>query len=180
MSFVLHCRPAKTPAAAPGYVNIYHRVSRFAPRIGMLPTPWDDVAFAFQGDVVQQQVPPSIVWDQSYFHTVVQSLIRVPTAIMMGQLLGQDPNSQFMGPFDEEDAGTEIVCTRHATVVPHRYVQLLLAQSLTPPEAWIRVKGAIAAAGQMEDCSPLIDWLRVALTRADADQTSRLCVEYSS
>jgi hypothetical protein len=38
----------------------------------MLPTPWDDVAFAFQGDVVQQQAPPSIVWDQSYFHTVVQ------------------------------------------------------------------------------------------------------------
>jgi hypothetical protein len=26
----------------------------------------------------------------------------------------------------------------------------------------------------------LIDWLRVALTRADADQPSRLCVEYPS
>ena len=179
MSFVLHCRPANTPDAAPGYVNVYHRVSRFAPRIGMLPTPWDDVAFAFQGDVVQQQAPPSVVWDQSYFHTVVQ-LIRVPTVIMMDQLLGQDPNSQFVGPFGEDDAGTEVVRTRRATVVPHRYVQLLLAQSLTPREAWIRVKGAIAAAGQMADCSPLIDWLRVALTRADADQPSRLCVEYPS
>jgi hypothetical protein len=179
MSFVLHCRPVTTPAAAPGYVNVYHLVSRFAPRIGMLPTPWDDIAFAFQGDVVQQQAPPSVVWDQSYFHMVVQ-LIRVPTVIMMDQLLGQDINSQFVGPFGEEDAGTEVVRTRRATVVPHRYVQLLLAQSLTPREAWIRVKGAIAATGQMADCSPLIDWLRVALTRTDADQPSRLCVEYPS
>ena len=37
MSFVLHCRPDHAPTEAPGYVNIYHRVSRFAPRIGMLP-----------------------------------------------------------------------------------------------------------------------------------------------
>ena len=57
MSFILHCRhPANTPAEAPGYVNVYHHVvSRFAPRIGMLPTPWDDITFAFLGDVVQQQ-----------------------------------------------------------------------------------------------------------------------------
>ena len=107
----------------------------------MLPTPcWDDIAFAFQGDVVQQQAPPSVMWDQNYFHTVIQ-LIRVPTVIMMDQLLGQDPYSQFVGPFGEDNAGTKIVCTRRATVVPHWYVQLLLAQSLTLCEAWIRVKG---------------------------------------
>ena len=135
MSFVLHCRPDHAPAEAPGYVNVYHpRVSHFAPRIGMLPTPWGDIAFAFQGDVVQQQAPPSIVWDQSYFHTVVP-MIRVPTVVMMDQLLGQDPNSQFMGPCGEEDAGTEVIRTRCATVVPHGYVQLLLVQSLTPHEA---------------------------------------------
>jgi hypothetical protein len=99
---------------------------------------------------------------------------------MMDQLLGQDPNSPFVDPFGEEDAGTEVVRTRCATVVPHRYVQLLLAQSLTPREAWIRVKGAIATAGQMADCSPLIDWLRVGLTRTNADHPFHLCVEYPS
>jgi hypothetical protein len=145
----------------------------------MLPTPWDDIAFPFQGNVVQQQAPPFVVWDQSYFHTVIQ-LIRVPTVIMMDQLLGQDPNSQFVGPFGEEDARTEVACTQRATVVPHRYVQLLLAQSLTPCKAWIRVKGAIAAAGQLADCSPLIDWLRVALKCTDANQPSSLCVKYPS
>ena len=135
----------------------------------MLPTPWDDIAFTLQGDVVQQQAPLSVVWDQSYFHTVVQ-VIQVPTVVMMDQLLAQDPNSQFVGPCGEEDAGMEVIRTRRATVVPHRYAQLLLAQSLTPCEAWLRVKGAIAAAGQMAECAPLIDWLRVALTCSNNDQ----------
>ena len=108
MSFVLHCRPAETPAEAPGYINMYHRVSRFAPRIGMLPTPWDDIYFAFQGDVVQQQAPTSVVWDQSYCHIVVH-MIRVPTVVMMDQLLAQDPNSQFVGPFGEGDAATDVI-----------------------------------------------------------------------
>jgi hypothetical protein len=54
MSFVLHCHPDDTPAEAPGYINVYHRVSRFAPRIEMLSTPWDGItSFAFQGDVVR-------------------------------------------------------------------------------------------------------------------------------
>ena len=167
MSFVLHCCPDDAPAEAPGYVNIYHHVSRFAPRIEMLPTPWDDIAFAFQGDVVQQQAHPSAVWDQSYFHIVVP-MIQVPTIVMLDQLLAQNPDSQFVGPCGEEDAGTEIIRTRRTAVVPHRYVNLLLAQSLTPREAWLRVKGTIAAARQMTECAPLIDhWLHVALTCSD-------------
>ena len=76
----------------------------------MLPTPWDDVTFAYQGDVVQQQAPPSVVWDQNIFHTVVH-MARVSTVVMMDQLLGQDPNSQFMGPCGEKDAGTEVIHT---------------------------------------------------------------------
>jgi hypothetical protein len=77
----------------------------------MLPTPWDDVTFAYQGDVVQQQAPPSVVWDQNIFHTVVQ-MIQVSTVVMTDQLLAQDPNSQFsMGPFAEEDTRTEVIRT---------------------------------------------------------------------
>jgi hypothetical protein len=42
------------------------------------------------------------------------------------------------------------------------------------------MKGAIAATGQLVDCSPLIDWLWIAVTRIDVEQPSRLCVEYPS
>jgi hypothetical protein len=42
------------------------------------------------------------------------------------------------------------------------------------------MKGAIAAVRQMADCTPLIDWLRVALTRFDNNQPSRLGFEYPS
>ena len=42
------------------------------------------------------------------------------------------------------------------------------------------MKGAIAAADQMAEYTPLIDWLCTALTRSDNDQPSRLCVSYPS
>ena len=45
---------------------------------------------------------------------------------------------------------------------------------------WLRMKGSIAVDGQMADCTPLTDWLCIALTRSNHDQPSRLCVEYSS
>jgi hypothetical protein len=61
MAFVMHCRAAGAAATDPGSVTLYHRVARFAPRMGLPTTPWDDVAFAFQGDVTQGQAPPSIV-----------------------------------------------------------------------------------------------------------------------
>ncbi len=61
MAFVMHCRSVGAPATEPGSITLYHRVTRFALRMGLPPTPWDDVAFAFQGDVTQGQAPPSIV-----------------------------------------------------------------------------------------------------------------------
>ena len=48
MSFVLLCRdPAADAATDPGKVVLFHRVSKFAARIGLPPTAWDDSAFAF-------------------------------------------------------------------------------------------------------------------------------------
>jgi hypothetical protein len=177
MAFVAHCRPAGADPNYPGAITLYHRVTRFGSRIGLPATPWDDVAFAFQGDVIQGQAPPSIVWEPQFFYTI-NNQVQVPTVVMMDQLLGQDPDAQFVGPFGNGDAGTEVVRTRRTMAVPPRFVTILLENSLSPRDAWIRLKGAIETAGQMAACEPLIDWLRVALTRPAANTVSRLCHEY--
>jgi hypothetical protein len=96
----------------------------------------------------------------------------------MDQLLAQDPNAQFVGPFGNADAGTEVVRTRRTMAIPPRYVTILLENSLSPRDAWLRLKGAIETAGQMAACAPLINWLRIALTRPAANTASRLCNPY--
>jgi hypothetical protein len=90
--------------------------------------------------------PPSIVWEPNYLYIVNQQ-IRVPTIVMMDQLLAQDPATQFVGAFANGDAGTEVIRAHRTMVVPHRYGTILLENSLSPREAWIRLKGAINTAG---------------------------------
>jgi hypothetical protein len=63
-------------------------------------------------------------------------------------------------------------------VVPHCHATILMENSLSPREAWIRLKGAIDIAGHSVACTPVIVSLRVALTRPAADTVSRLFNPY--
>jgi hypothetical protein len=42
-----------------GRVTLFHRLQRYEPQLGR-PTPFDGTGYAFHGDVVQGQAPPSI------------------------------------------------------------------------------------------------------------------------
>jgi hypothetical protein len=77
MSLILLTRGNAATADNPGEIIAYHRLSRFAPRMGLAPTPWDTLGFAFLGDIIQGLAPPTVLWDNNYFHTVNQT--RVPT-----------------------------------------------------------------------------------------------------
>jgi hypothetical protein len=63
-------------------------------------------------------------------------------------------------------------------LVPFRYVRILLQRPLTPREAWVQLAGAIYNYGNQIACEPLLDWLRVAITRQGEDQASRLQQEH--
>ena len=49
-----------------------------------------------------------------------------------------------------------------------------LDDAMTPGQARARVRGKIVTDGLEQECGPLIDWLRVALTRRVANQGSTL------
>jgi hypothetical protein len=130
MSLVLLTRGLTAQANDLGEIVAYHRVSRFAPRMGLAPTPWDNTGFAFLGDMIQGQAPPTVSWDNSYFHTIQQT--RVPTVDALDQTLAAQPDTELVGPFDPGDAGTELVRTRRAMFIPTKYVPIVLDLGLFP------------------------------------------------
>jgi hypothetical protein len=101
-----------------------------------------------------------------------------PPDAVLDQLLAADPALSLVGPFGNEDAGTDVVRVRQAMLVPFRYVRLLLERPLTLREAWVQVAGAIYNDGAHDACAPLLDWFRVALTRQAEGQPSRLQQEH--
>jgi hypothetical protein len=159
-----------------GRVCLFHRLQRYAPQLGA-PTNYDNVGYAFFGDLTNNQASPSIEWPVTAFHQV-GVLVRVPRREVLDQLLAADPELALLGPFGNEDAGTDVVRVRQAMLIPFRYVRLLLQCPLTPREAWVQVAGAIYNDGTQDACGPLLDWFRVALTRQGAEQPSRLQQEH--
>jgi hypothetical protein len=159
-----------------GRICLFHRLQRYAPQLGA-PTEFDNVGYAFFGDLTSNQAPPSIEWPANAFHQVAAS-VRVLQREVLDQHLAAGPELELLGPFGNEDAGTDVVRVRQAMLVPFRYVRILLQRPLTPREAWVQLAGAIYNDGNQIACEPLLDWLRVAITRQGELQASRLQQEH--
>jgi hypothetical protein len=152
----------------------YHRVTRYEPSL-VGTSPFDDVAYAFLGDIRNGQTPHTVVWDDTYFNRV--AAVQVPTAANLDQLLAADPAAQLVGPFAAGTADTEAVTVRTSVFLPNRYMSMLLDDNMSPRQAWEQVRGAIVADGTADDCEPLLDWFRVVLTRRAANLGSALNCE---
>ena len=113
-----------------GRVTLYHRLQRYEPRLGR-PTPFDGSGYAFYGDVVQGQAPPSIEWPANAFHQV-NAAVRIPTRPVLEDWLVANPDTPLVDPPDALGLDTEIVRVRNCMLVPFRYVHLLLQRPLTP------------------------------------------------
>jgi hypothetical protein len=159
-----------------GRVCLFHRLQQYAPQLGN-PTAFNRNGYAFFGDVTNGQSPPSVEWPANAFYQV-GVLVRVSLREVIDQTLAGDPELKLLGPHENDEAGTEVIRVRQSMLVPFRYVRLLLPGSLTPREAWIQLAGAIYNDGKQVACAPLLDWLRVALTRQAAGTASRLQQEH--
>ena len=155
-------------------ISLYHRLSRFDPRMGMPASQWDNRAFANSGDLFHNN-PVLVEWDNRHFHQGPQT--HAPLAQTIEDALAQANAAnpvELMGPFNNGDAGTEVLRTRMCMYCPPQYVGIFLENPLTPVEAWQRVSGAVTANAANVDCSALLTWLRVALTRSTANGPSVL------
>ena len=89
-------------------VQLFHRVTHFQPRMGMLPSTWDNSTFAFAGDVCNGQIS-TVSWDSRLYEPASIGYLDVGTAALIDDAFAADPNAQMVGPFANGDAGTERV-----------------------------------------------------------------------
>jgi hypothetical protein len=164
------------PNVAP-VIQGYHRVTRYKPSL-VGTSPFDDVAYAFLGDVRNGQTPHTVVWDDTYFNRV--AAVQVPTAANLDQLLAADPTAELVGPFaagTADTADTEAETVRMLVFLPNRYMSMLLDDNLSRRQVWEQVRGGIVNDGTAADREPLLDWFRVALTQRAANMGSALNCE---
>ena len=145
-----------------GKLHIYIQLATFSARMGLPPTPWEDKMFAQKGDLFHNQAQ-TVTWLPSYFHQVSRQL-RVGTSANIETALAGDPNAESLGPFAAAAADTECIFYRRTCYVPPAYMSLFLAGPLSPREAWFTIKGQIDTDNNAVSCSPLVDYLRAALT----------------
>jgi hypothetical protein len=159
-------------------ISLFHHLQRFAPQLGA-PTGFDNKGYAFFGDITNGQAPATVEWPANAFHQAGGFMIHVPTREVIDQTFGADLAVNLLGPFGNDDAGTEVlVRVRYAMLLPFCYMRLLLRRPLTPREAWIQLAGAIYANGKQDACAPLIDWLRVVVTRQAEGLVPRVQLEH--
>jgi hypothetical protein len=106
-----------------------------------------------------------VPWTEAYF-SLIGGQQAVPTNDTLTALLAADPNAELLGPFGGNKAGTELVRTRVAMHVPFRYVPIFLGSPLSPWEAIQRVYGVLQGDNKLEECRPLLNFLKVCMSRA--------------
>lgn len=92
----------------------------------------------------------------------------------MTHLLAGDPALTLVGPFNNGEAGTELICTHRSMYVLPRYVSIFLEEDLLPRVAYETFLAAATANNDVGDCQPLLQWLHLALIREAAGDSSTL------
>lgn len=155
-------------------IHVYLQIDKFHTRLGLPATAWDDRLFAQKGDLYRNQAV-LVEWKSDYFHQLTQQVI-VPTPATIDTVLAAQPEVDYLGPYAQGEAGTELIKLRRTCFVPPKYVPMFLGNPLSPKEAWERVRGQIVIDGKEAGCKALVKWLQAAITRAGVGQLPTLAL----
>ena len=145
-------------------LHVYTQLDLFNPRMGLPATPWDDTMFMGKGELYNNH-QVLVEWHPDYFRQGHNT--RVPTPMELSNMYAANNAANIVGPFVQADADTEVITTRRTCYIPPPYVALLLAQPLSPREAWDLVYTQIVADGNQVACAPLVNYLRCAATSSN-------------
>lgn len=163
----LSCHNQNVPSAFllmlnDGKLHVFLQLAKYSARMGLPATPWDDRMYAQKGELFHNQ-SQTVTWLPDYFYQVGGQL-RVATAAAIDTALAGDPNAENLGPYNANDADTEVIRYRRTCYVPPAYVPLFLAGPMSPKQTWMTVKGQIDTDNNAADCEPLVDFMRAAIT----------------
>ena len=158
MHVLVHVRDPTANPDDPGLIVAYHRLTRRDTEFGHQAMPYDGQGLGFFGDVELGQAPASVVIPDAMFNQI--GPVQVPDAGLLAQEMAQDPGAELFGPYQAGTADVQPITTRSLMIVPNRYATLFLRVGMKPKE------------GQQVACSPLLDWLRVTMTKRGGQHTA--------
>lgn len=147
-------------------IHLYHSISKFEPRMGLPGTDWDNEMFVTKGELYQNQ-PTTTYWLNEYFHQV-PGQHRVASPATIDTALGGNPDLDSVGPYNDQDAGTEVIKCRRAIYCPPKYVPMMM-DPITPKAAWVTLRAQIVTDGNQDKCKSLIEWLQLALLASNVN-----------
>ncbi len=147
-------------------IHLYHSLSKFLPRLGLQGTNWDNEMFVTKGELYQNQATTTY-WLGEYFHQI-PGQHRVASPATIDTALGGDPLLESVGPYNDQDAGTQVVRCRRSIYCPPKYVPMMM-DPISPREAWRTLRAQIVTDGHEVKCRALIEWLQVAMLATDAN-----------
>lgn len=143
-------------------VKVLHRMMRYFE----LPSEGGrmvDLSMALLGDVRAAQMPVVEV-DNTHF-SLIGAGVRVPTVAAMPDHLAGAPPGTFLGPYNADDLGTEVVRPRMTQVIPTKYAGVLVHRDGVAPSTFYQeLQGIFTTDGVLEECGDVLAWLRVACT----------------
>jgi hypothetical protein len=107
--------------------SIDHRPHR---HIGRMGTNANKQYVAFLGDMMRGLLSPNVIYfpKEALMH---MGSLTVPRAEGLDQAFADDPTSIVVGPYDDNEAGTEVIATRRMMYLPTK--EALAHPNLTPP-----------------------------------------------
>lgn len=156
------------------FFQLIHAVAKYPSIIG-LPTPWDGKAYATTGDVVEGMTTVVQLPETAFEFSHAGLYENVPATVQRArELLVDNPDEPFVGPFADEDAQIRAIRTRTYFPLPHRYVPRILSRRLSVRDGFLDLTAAIEANGDDGPCSGLMEWLLLAITRSGANGSPNL------
>jgi hypothetical protein len=96
----------------------------------------------------------------------------VPIAQLLNATFAAAPLQELMGPYNNLDAGTELISVRNVVGIPHWYLRHFIPGPLSPRLAWEIVAHDIIANGDAARCAPVLDFIRLLCTIQVAGDTA--------
>jgi hypothetical protein len=161
-----------TLSKADNRLLILHRITYYPSPMGNPPNGWQDKIYALTGDTLGNQLPQTVVWPTRLLEPIGRVVKVLKTATMIATLMGTDLESLPPVEADTPDSDYDEIQTRYGMYVPGKYLAMLLERRMRPREALIMILTESTSKGDTDDLAPLIDWLKVAVTRAEVPETS--------
>jgi hypothetical protein len=127
---------------------------------------------AFLGDM-RGLLPPMVVYFPEDGFGRTGNLL-VPKPKTLDQAFAKDSTLKAVGPYAQDEPGTDNVATRPIIYLPPKFAPIALANpTMTPRKAWESIAGLIRtgddAKVQIQALQPLLDWIRAACTNLGDD-----------